>query len=80
MDLGESSEDEEEIEESLKVEVRVNKPVKETNQVRDNESKNELEREWMERERRERGERWGEGRGERERGSEGRRGDDEGNL
>lgn len=34
----------------------------------------------MERERRERGERWGEGRGERERGSEGRRGDDEGNL
>lgn len=45
MDLGESSEDEEEIEESLKVEVRLNKPVKETNQVRDNESKNELERE-----------------------------------
>lgn len=45
MDLGESSEDEEEIEESLKVEVRLNKPVKETNQVRDNENKNELERE-----------------------------------
>lgn len=45
MDLGESSEDEEEIEESLKVEVRLNKSVKETNQVRDNESKNELERE-----------------------------------
>lgn len=45
MDLGESSEDEEEIEESLKVEVRLNKSVKETNQLRDNESKNELERE-----------------------------------
>lgn len=32
------------LEESLKVEVRLSKPVKETNQVRDNERENELER------------------------------------